>query len=214
MKRLLDDLLDVARVSQGKIHLQKQRVDLNARLGQAVEISRPMMIEKRQSVLLDPAPLPIALEADPTRLLQVFDNSAQQRRQYTDHGGRRTLSSRPSKTARPWVTVRDDGIGMTPTCWSGRLISPFRGRASSIARRAAWGSASPWRKRWSGMHGGPVRAFSEGSKRGASSVKLPLAISAESHPAPHMRRKPGRRRVCVLIADDERRRGDDAGESS
>jgi PAS domain S-box-containing protein len=100
MKRLLDDLLDVSRVSQAKIQLQKQRVDLNVVLGQAVEVSRAMMIEKRHGVSLTLAPQPMALEADPTRLLQVFDNLLNNASTPTPVGISR--SSRPSKTARRW----------------------------------------------------------------------------------------------------------------
>jgi len=87
MKRLLDDLLDVSRVSQGKIELRKQRVELATLLLQAVEVSRPMMIEKRHELSIVLAPQPMALEADPTRLLQVFDNLLNNAAKYTDPGG-------------------------------------------------------------------------------------------------------------------------------
>jgi PAS domain S-box-containing protein len=93
MKRLLDDLLDVSRVSQGKIELRKQRVELAALLLQAVEVSRPIMVDKRQrlAMTLDHKAMP--LDADPTRLVQVFANLLNNAAKFTDAGGHVTLVS-------------------------------------------------------------------------------------------------------------------------
>ena len=74
MKRLLDDLLDVSRVSQGKIELRKQPVELAPLLLQAVEVSRPLLTEKRQQLALTLGHEAMPLEADPTRVIQVFAN--------------------------------------------------------------------------------------------------------------------------------------------
>ena len=118
MKRLLDDLLDVSRVSQGKIQLQKQRLDLNTLLGQAVEVSRPMLIEKRLELSTVLAPQPMQLEADPTRLLQVFTNLLNNAAKYTDPGGHIAIIV-TVEDGEAVVTVRDDGIGMTADLLAG-----------------------------------------------------------------------------------------------
>ena len=112
MKRLLDDLLDVSRVSQGKIQLRKEPLELGALLLQAVDVSRPMIVEKRQELSLTLAPGPLPLEADPTRLVQVFANLLNNAAKYTDEGGHIALTVK-TEDGEAVVRVRDDGMGMS-----------------------------------------------------------------------------------------------------
>ena len=113
MKRLLDDLLDVSRVSQGKIQLRKEPLELGGLLLQAVEVSRPMIVQKRQELSMTLAPGPLPLEADPTRLVQVFANLLNNAAKYTDRGGHIVLTVKVDGDEAV-VRVRDDGMGMTP----------------------------------------------------------------------------------------------------
>jgi PAS domain S-box-containing protein len=175
MKHLLDDLLDVSRVSQGKIQLQKQRVDLNVLLGQAVEVSRPMMIEKRHELSIVLAPQPMQLEADPTRLLQVFDNLLNNAAKYTDPGGHIAIVTAVAD-GEAVVTMRDDGIGMTPDLLARAFDLFVQGTRSLDRTQGGLGIGLTLVQTLVRMHGGSVRAFSEGPGCGSELVvRLPLA---------------------------------------
>jgi CheY-like chemotaxis protein len=204
MKRLLDDLLDVSRVSQGKVQLQKQRFDLNVLLAQAVEISRPMMIEKRHELSIVMSPQPIELDADPTRLLQVFDNLMNNAAKYTDAGGHIAIVS-AVENGEAVVTVRDDGIGMTPDLLAQAFDLFVQGTPSLDRTQGGLGIGLTLVQTLIKMHGGSVRAFSEGPGRGSQLVvRLPLAPPAELHaasPAPSPRVETGAP-LRVLVVDD------------
>ena len=120
MKRLLDDLLDVSRVSQGKIELRKEPLDLDTLLLQAVEVSRPLIVEKRQDLSVTLASGRLPLLADPTRLVQVFANLINNAAKYTNPGGHIALRA-TVEDGEAVVRVRDDGVGMRPEL----LETPF-----------------------------------------------------------------------------------------
>jgi PAS domain S-box-containing protein len=182
MKRLLDDLLDVSRVSQGKIQLQNQRIDLNMLLGQAVEVSRPMMSEKRHEVSIVLSPQPIEVEGDPTRLLQVFDNLLNNAAKYTDPGGHIAIVA-AVEGGEALVTIRDDGIGMTPDLLARAFDLFVQGTRSLDRTQGGLGIGLTLAQTLVRMQGGSVRAFSEGPGRGSQlAVRLPLAPPAEPHP--------------------------------
>jgi PAS domain S-box-containing protein len=204
MKRLLDDLLDVSRVSQGKIQLQKQRLDLNVLLAQAVEISRPMIFEKRHELSIAMSPQPIELEADPTRLLQVFDNLMNNAAKYTDAGGHIAIVS-AVENGEAVVTVRDDGIGMTPDLLARAFELFVQGTPSLDRTQGGLGIGLTLVQTLIKMHGGSVRAFSEGPGSGSQLVvRLPLAAPTElraASPAPSPRANAGAP-LRVLVVDD------------
>jgi len=183
MKRLLDDLLDVSRVSQGKIELRKQRVELATLLLQAVEISRPMMIEKRQQLAMTLYPEPTPLDADPTRIVQVFANLVNNAAKFTQAGGHITLASSVER-GEAVVRVRDDGAGMSPEIVD-RAFDLFVQEARSSDRaQGGLGIGLTLARTLVKMHGGSVAASSEGPGRGSEFVvRLPLAPAAEK-PAP------------------------------
>jgi PAS domain S-box-containing protein len=182
MKRLLDDLMDVSRVSQGKIELQKQRLDLNMLLGQAVEASRPMMIERRHELSMVLAPQPMELEADPTRLLQVFDNLLNNAAKYTDTGGHIAIAT-AAEDGEAVVTIRDDGIGMTPDLLARAFDLFVQGTRSLDRAKGGLGIGLTLVRTLVKMHGGSVRASSAGPGRGTELVvRLPLAAPSEGHP--------------------------------
>ncbi|HEY5452687.1 MAG TPA: ATP-binding protein [Polyangia bacterium] len=204
MKRLLDDLLDVSRVSQGKVQLQKQRLDLNGLLVQAVEISRPMMIEKRHELSIVLSPQPIELEADPTRLLQVFDNLMNNAAKYTSAGGHIAIVS-AVENGEALVTVRDDGIGMTADLLARAFDLFVQGTPSLDRTQGGLGIGLTLVQTLIRMHGGSVRAFSEGPGHGSQLVvRLPLAPPTKpraASPAPSPRAGPGTP-LRVLVVDD------------
>jgi PAS domain S-box-containing protein len=180
MKRLLDDLLDVSRVSQGKIELRKQRVELATLLLQAVEVSRPLMIEKRQQLSLTLAQTPLPLQADPTRIVQVFANLLNNATKYTEAGGHIALVSAVDG-GEAVVKVRDDGKGMSPDLLA-RAFDLFVQETRSFDRaQGGLGIGLTLVRTLVKMHGGSVHAVSDGAGRGSEFVvRLPLAPAAEA----------------------------------
>ncbi|HEY4394409.1 MAG TPA: PAS domain-containing protein [Polyangia bacterium] len=204
MKRLLDDLLDVSRVSLGKIQLVEERVDANALLQQAVEATRPAIAEKRQVLALALAPRPLMLNADPTRLVQVFANLISNAVKYTDAGGHVTVTS-TVEGGEAVVSVRDDGVGMTPELLT-RAFDLFVQETRSLDRaQGGLGIGLTLVRTLVKMHGGSVQAFSEGPGRGSELVvRLPLGREttpsrADAAPAA---REGVRAALRVLVVDD------------
>lgn len=204
MKRLLDDLLDVARVSQGKIELRRETLELGALLRQAVEVSRPRIAEKRHELSMKLPPGPLPLDADPTRLVQVFANLLNNAAKYTDAGGHIALQV-TTEDGEAVVTVRDDGVGMRPELVT-RAFDLFVQETRSLDRsQGGLGIGLTMVRILVKMHGGSVRAFSDGPGRGSTFVvRLPLAPVAPRSvardappavPAPH-------RPLRVLVVDD------------
>jgi len=204
MKRLLDDLLDVSRVSQGKIQLQKQRIDLTLLLRQAMEMGHPMMIQKRHQLSIALAPEPMELEADPTRLLQVFDNLLNNAAKYTDPGGHIAIVT-AVQGGEAVVTIRDDGIGMTPELLTRAFDLFVQGMRSLDRTQGGLGIGLTLVQTLVKMHGGSVQAFSDGPGRGSEVVvRLPLAPPSErqaARPAPSLREGPAVP-LRVLVVDD------------
>jgi PAS domain S-box-containing protein len=204
MKRLLDDLLDVSRVSQGKIQIQKQRIDLNVLLRQAVEGRRAMMLEKRHEWSIALAPQPMVLEADPTRLLQVFDNLLDNAAKYTGPGGHIAIAA-AIEDGQAVVTIRDDGIGMKPDLLARAFDLFVQGVRSLDRAQGGLGIGLTLVQTMVSMHGGSVRAFSDGPGRGSQLVvRLPLAPQTELDaarpvPVPHAGAGAPLR---VLVVDD------------
>jgi two-component system CheB/CheR fusion protein len=204
MKRLLDDLLDVSRVSQGKVELHKERVDLNALVLQAVEATHPAVAEKRHALSLTLAPKPLVLEADPTRIVQVLANLISNAAKYTDAGGHVAVTC-TAEDGEAVVSVRDDGVGMTPELLT-RAFDLFVQETRSLDRaQGGLGIGLTLVRTLVKMHGGSVRAFSEGRGRGSELVvRLPLApraAAAAAVPAPRAGDRAGVP-LRVLVVDD------------
>jgi two-component system CheB/CheR fusion protein len=175
MKRLLDDLLDVSRVSQGKIDLRKQRVDLAGLLLQAVEVSRPIMLEKHQQLAMTLAQEPMPLEADPTRIVQVFANLINNAAKFTDMSGHISLTTRV-RDGHALVSVRDDGVGMSADLIPRAFDLFVQEHRSSDRAQGGLGIGLTLVRTLVKMHGGSVTAVSDGPGRGSEFVvRLPLA---------------------------------------
>jgi PAS domain S-box-containing protein len=204
MKRLLDDLLDVSRVSQGKIQLRREPLELGAVLLQAVEVSRPIISEKRQELSLRLAPERLPLDADPTRLVQVFANLLNNAAKYTDAGGHIGLTV-TTEDGEAVVCVRDDGMGMSQELLV-RAFDLFVQETRSLDRaQGGLGIGLTMVRTLVRMHGGSVRAFSDGPGHGSEFVvRLPLAQRAaapfDSVVAPT--KAPAGPPLRVLVVDD------------
>src|SRR5262249_30760050 len=130
MVRLIDDLLDVSRVSRGVLELRKTRVDLSEVLKVAVETSRPHLDGAGHTLRTDVPAEPLFVEGDPVRLAQVFANLLNNAALYTPRGGQVRISvQRQGDTAI--VGVEDNGIGIPPEMHE-RVFEPFiQGREGS-----------------------------------------------------------------------------------
>ena len=205
MKRLLDDLLDVSRVSQGKIQLQKQSVELGGLLLQAVEVSRPLIADKRQQLSVALALDMLPLHADPTRVVQVFANLLNNAAKYTDPGGHITLTV-GVEGREAVVKVRDDGTGMTADLLP-HAFDLFVQETRSLDRsQGGLGIGLTMVRTLVKMHGGTVRAFSDGPGHGSEFVvRLPLAVPPavpEAREAPVSAKIGTGSALRVLVVDD------------
>jgi PAS domain S-box-containing protein len=205
MKRLLDDLLDVSRVSQGKIELRKQPVELATLLLQAVEVSRPLLTEKRQQLALTLGNAPMPLDADPIRVIQVFANILNNAAKFTPAGGHVSVSS-AVEGGHAVVKIRDDGAGMSGDLLA-RAFELFAQETRAFDRvQGGLGIGLTLVKTLVKMHGGSVQAHSEGPGHGTELVvRLPLA-PALSLPAGRVaatrRPPPPALPLRVLVVDD------------
>jgi CheY-like chemotaxis protein len=207
MVRLVDDLLDVGRITQGKLQLRRERVDLASVVQSAVEGSRPLIESNRHDLSIRLPAEPIYLEADPTRLAQVFSNLLTNAAKYTDRGGRITLIAE-RQGGEVVVAVRDTGIGIAPD-YLPRLFEMFSQVDSALERsQGGLGIGLSLVKGLVRMHGGSVEARSEGLGKGSEFVvRLPVAggrSAPESPQAGGGERTTARTKRRILIADDNR----------
>ncbi|MBI2876557.1 MAG: MEDS domain-containing protein [Candidatus Tectomicrobia bacterium] len=175
MKRLLDDLLDVSRITQGKIALGKQPVELAEIVDHAVQASRPLIQDRRHRLTVSLPQEPLRLEADPVRLEQVFINLLSNAAKYTPPGGQIWLSvGREGDQAI--LRVRDNGIGIAPELLP-RIFDLFVQADRSLDRaEGGLGIGLTLVRELVAMHGGQVDAQSDGLGKGSEFVvQLPLA---------------------------------------
>jgi PAS domain S-box-containing protein len=183
MARLIDDLLDVARVSQGKIQLLKGPVDLEQIVHRALEAVRPLIDEKHHEVSVTlPAP-PLRLEADATRLEQVLRNLLSNAAKYTEPGGRIWLTAECDPEGLT-LRVQDTGIGLAPEMFA-KIFDPFVQASRSLDRsEGGLGIGLTLVRRLVELHGGRVEVHSAGLGRGSEFVvHLPAALLLPQTPA-------------------------------
>jgi signal transduction histidine kinase/CheY-like chemotaxis protein len=211
MVRLIDDLLDVSRITRGKLDLRKERVELSAVIGNAVDTTRPLIEAAGHSLTVSLPPHPVYLDADPMRLAQVFSNLLNNAAKYTDRGGRLWLTA-AHDASDIVIHVRDTGIGIPSEALS-TVFDMFAQVDRSLEKsQGGLGIGLTLVKRLVELHGGTVEARSEGPGKGSEFItRLPI-VPARKTPRklqsdgvrsqPHMSCR-------ILIADDNR----DAAES-
>ncbi|HEY4591132.1 MAG TPA: ATP-binding protein, partial [Thermoanaerobaculia bacterium] len=204
MVRLIDDLLDLSRISRGKIELHRERADLAAVLHSALETSRPLIEQSGHHVDLDLPSAPVFVEADLTRLAQVFANLLNNAAKYTDKGGHIRIAVRPAGREVA-VSVRDDGIGI-PAAMLPRIFEMFTQVDRSLEKaHGGLGIGLSIVKRLVEMHGGTVEAHSQGPGQGSEFVvrlPVPQDAAAEGRPARGEEKTGSLVRRRILVADD------------
>jgi PAS domain S-box-containing protein len=199
--RLVDDLLDVTRISRGKVHLQRTHVDLAALVRQAAEDNASTLAERGVELEIALPARPLWVDADPARLAQIVGNLLQNAAKFTPAGGRVDVVLEEIGPGRAALRVRDTGVGIPPEILD-RMFEPFIQGESSLARTpGGLGLGLALVKGLVELHGGTVRAASEGDRRGAEfTVELPLdGVPAGAMEAPARSAVPGRR---VLVVED------------
>jgi PAS domain S-box-containing protein len=224
MIRLVDDLLDVSRITRGLINLQRETVDLASVLNRAVESSRPIIDARQHELDIQLPDECLYVDADPVRLAQVFWNLLNNAAKYTPQGGRITVrvetsTSRTSPSSESHhnqstieeliVRISDTGVGIPPAMLP-KVFELFTQVDRTLDRaEGGLGIGLTLVRRLVEMHGGRVEARSAGPGSGSEfEVWLPLARRDEPAPPPSIERADGRpgseTALRILIVDDNR----------
>ncbi|HLK12104.1 MAG TPA: MASE1 domain-containing protein [Candidatus Binatia bacterium] len=185
--RLVDDLLDVSRITAGKMTLRRQPILLGEVVARALETVRPLIEARRHTCTVSLPPAPLRLEADPDRLAQVFGNLLSNAARYTAPGGVISLGAE-QQDHDVVVRITDTGIGLAPELLP-QLFDPFvRGDAAHALAQGGLGIGLTIVRRLVQMHGGRVEAGSSGPHGTEFRVYLPLTAPTETdggrRPAP------------------------------
>ena len=208
MALLLDDLLDVSRITRGRLQLRTSRVELSAMVRSAVEIARPLVESKQHSLEVRLPSEPLALEVDSLRLSQALSNLLTNAAKYTDPGGRIVLEAQLLQEELR-LTVMDNGIGLSPAAIP-TLFGMFSQADSAIDRaEGGLGIGLALVKGLVTLHGGSVEAHSDGPARGSRfTIHLPRSVVLAARDAtvsvtaaPDHAAGP---RCSVLVVDDNR----------
>ena len=205
MARLLDDLLDIARITRGKLQLRLQPVDIGTIVDTAVEAARPLITARKHGLTIELPPELPTFDADPVRLAQVLSNLLTNAAKYTDSPGRIWLTARV-EDASLRIAVKDNGIGL-PAAVLPKIfemssqVQDARGRAEG-----GLGIGLALVKGLVTLHGGTIEVFSEGTGHGSEFVvTIPCGASSDAQPAERsLTPEPSAATVCrkILIADD------------
>ena len=175
MVRLVDDLLDVSRITTGKLAVRRTPMDLQDAVTDAIEVARPGIESRGQTLDVRQARGSVPLDGDRTRLAQVFANLLNNASKYTQHGGHITLDV-TADAAQAVVRVRDNGSGLAPESLT-RIFEMFVQIDRTLERsQAGLGVGLSLAKRLVELHGGQIEARSPGLGRGSEfEVRLPVA---------------------------------------
>ncbi len=205
MVRLIDDLLEISRITRGKLQLRLEHVDLTTVMQNAIEASRPVLDSLGHELIVTLPTRPTILHADATRLAQVFANLLDNAAKYTDPGGKIWLTAQCAGS-EVVISVRDSGIGISPEHLP-RLFEMFSQAQSAIERsQGGLGIGLALVKGLTELHGGHVEARSPGLGRGSEFiVRLPREVDAAARlNAVPVRAAHSTQRMRILVVDDNR----------
>ncbi len=205
--RLVDDLLEVSRISRGTFSLRKEQVELAAVVRSATETSEPLIRAGGHAFVLELPEEPLWLEGDLVRMAQILANLLNNAAKYTDHGGRIRLRAwRDGGMAA--ISVSDNGVGIAPEVMP-RMFEMFsRGDRDSGRSQGGLGIGLALSRRLAQMHGGSLEARSEGPGKGSEFIaRLPLS-SVPEPTAPSLQVDQHLTQMRVLVVDDNPDAGD------
>jgi signal transduction histidine kinase len=205
LARLVDDLLDVARITRGTINLRRDPVEVTTFIARALETSAPLIAERKHELIVDMPPEKLRVTGDLTRLTQIVGNLVNNAAKYTDAGGRIVVAVR-ARGDYVEIRVRDNGIGIPAEKIPG--IFTMFGQVDRTPNRSQGGLGIGLAlvRKLVELHGGVVHVDSAGSNQGSEfAVRLPLLLERSQmdlgaddvgfdgkHPS----------KYCILIADD------------
>jgi CheY-like chemotaxis protein len=201
--RLVEDLLDVSRIMEGRIELRREPMMLSTLIGRSVDAVHALAGERQLELVVTLPEQPVWVSADPVRLVQVFGNLLNNAIKYTDTGGRIELTAE-TRDGQAIVTVRDTGIGIEPELLP-RIFDLFTQSPRSLDRaQGGLGIGLTLVRRLVELHDGWVAAHSEGRGRGSTftlclPVTQPATQDGKTAAAPRARTVRPRR---VLVVDD------------
>jgi len=183
LTRLVDDLLDVSRITRGKINLSRETVEVADLVARAVETVQPLIVERGHHLVLDVARESIRVFGDPLRLTQAVGNVLSNAAKYTENGGQISLTARQVDGIVE-IRVQDTGIGI-PSDMQPMIFDMFTQLNNQAAGRAqsGLGIGLALVRKLLEMHGGTVTAFSEGNGRGSEFLITLPVISNETNAA-------------------------------
>ena len=207
--RLVDDLLELSRVNQGRIELRKQRLKLATVMRGALEVSAPLVEAAGHELIISEPAEKILINADPVRMNQIVANLLNNAAKYTERGGRVWLTSR-LEGSDAVISVRDTGIGIPPEMLTKIFDLFVQVDPGDLVSRQGLGIGLTLVKRLVEMHGGTVEARSEGLGTGSEFiVRLPafsdqrtLKSGPEPRRAEGERRRREARTYRILVVDD------------
>ncbi|GAB6194807.1 PAS domain S-box protein [Lysobacter xanthus] len=204
MVRLIDDLLDIARINSDKLELRTEPLDLRSVLDEAIEASRPAIDQARHRLFVSTPPRAMSVVGDRTRLVQVFGNLLSNAAKYTPAGGRIDVSA-DLEGASAVVRVRDSGVGIEGDALTG-VFGLFSQVSSSLGRsQGGLGIGLALVERLVTLHGGDVVADSDGAGRGSVfTVRLPARDRGPDGDADGSRlpASPTSAPLDILVVDD------------
>ncbi len=202
MVHLVDDLLDVARISTGKVELRRQRIDLKEVVATAVETSTSLIEGSGHKLTVEVPAQPLPVDADPTRIAQVISNLLNNAAKYTPEGGRIALKV-AIEGQHAVLSVTDTGIGIGPEA-IGKVFEMFAQVPGAGKPQGGLGIGLSLVQSLVALHGGTVAAASAGVGQGSVfTVRLPLAPALDAGPSSQEAAasgKPGQ--LQVLVVDD------------
>jgi PAS domain S-box-containing protein len=200
--RLIDDLMDVSRITRGQLTLRKERVDLRSILESAVETAQPQLAAAGVSLSMEIPPEPLLLDADATRIAQVVLNLLTNAAKFTPSGGRVFVVAR-RQADRVSLVVRDTGVGIAAEDQE-KVFGMFVQLNRDMRRsQTGLGIGLTLVKQMTELHGGTVSVWSAGSGQGSEfSVVLPLAATTEAGAEPVRVQAATHAVLKILVADD------------
>jgi signal transduction histidine kinase/ActR/RegA family two-component response regulator len=206
MVRLVDDLLDISRITMGRLQLHKERIELADVMRTAVETARPLIDAPSHQLTVTVAPEPIFVHVDPTRMAQVISNLLNNAAKYTEKGGHIWLTAERIAD-QAVVSVRDTGIGI-PTEHLSHIFEMFSQVAPAMERsQGGLGIGLALASGLIELHGGTIEARSGGADKGSEFiVRLPVAEAPVAQPGSQPDRviADAAGNVRILVVDDLR----------
>jgi PAS domain S-box-containing protein len=202
LARIVDDILDIARITRGSLAVERARVDMADAARRAIEMTAPLVEVNEHQIEVELPEQPIPVRGDLHRLTQVIGNLLNNAARYTPRGGRISVSA-TSEGGQAVVKVRDNGAGLDPAL-SGRIFDMFvQGRPSLERIGGGLGVGLALARKIAELHGGALEARSEGRGRGA---EFTLRVPLDETSAPEQRTPAGAAKASasrrILVVDD------------